>query len=201
MTSVPTAICLCKPFSCKACPGILLSLFHFHAGVQLNLFPGHALHEKGLQRQKGDVPLVGSQEERALLVSVTKRLSAAGQSRVLFLHRFTWDFACSCFRGNVQATCLRCFGGCGEGLFPRRTVLLANSPARPRPATPPCAPTRLVRGVSGFWIRQVHFHAGVQLCRVASVASRCSYRPRAVWTTQFWLRIEFRFFLKSSCVL
>ena len=32
--------------------------------------PGHALHEKGSQRQKGAVPLVGSQGERALLVSL-----------------------------------------------------------------------------------------------------------------------------------
>ena len=29
--------------------------------------PGHALYEKGLQRQKGVVPLVGSQEQRAVL--------------------------------------------------------------------------------------------------------------------------------------
>ena len=42
-------------------------------------------------------------------------------------------------------------------LFPRRTVLLANSPARPRPATPPCAPTRPARGMSGFWARQVRY--------------------------------------------
>ena len=35
--------------------------------------PGHALHEKGLQRQKGVVPLVGSQEQRALLVPVINR--------------------------------------------------------------------------------------------------------------------------------
>ena len=32
-------------------------------------------------------------------------------------------------------------------IFFRRTVLLANSPARPRPATPPCAPTRPARGM------------------------------------------------------
>ena len=37
------------------------------------LVPGHALHEKGLQRQKGVVPLVGSQEERALLVPLINR--------------------------------------------------------------------------------------------------------------------------------
>ena len=34
--------------------------------------PGHALHEKGLQRQ-GDGPLVSSQEERALLVPLINR--------------------------------------------------------------------------------------------------------------------------------
>ena len=60
-----------------------------------------------------------------------------------------------CFWGNVQATCPRCFGEYEEGLFPRQTVLLANCPARPRPATPPCAPTRPARGMSGFWARQV----------------------------------------------
>ena len=35
--------------------------------------PGHALHEKGLQRQKSVGPLVSSQEERALLVPVINR--------------------------------------------------------------------------------------------------------------------------------
>ena len=39
--------------------------------------PGHALHEKGLQRQKGGGPLVGSQEQRALLVPLLNRLSTA----------------------------------------------------------------------------------------------------------------------------
>ena len=37
------------------------------------LFPGHALHEKGLQRRKGVVPLVGSQEQRALLAPLINR--------------------------------------------------------------------------------------------------------------------------------
>ena len=36
-----------------------------------------------------------------------------------------------------------------------RTVLLASSPARTRPATPPCASTRPARGMSAFWNRQV----------------------------------------------
>ena len=37
-------------------------------------FPGHALHEKGLQRQIGVGTLVGSQERRALAVPLTNRL-------------------------------------------------------------------------------------------------------------------------------
>ena len=35
--------------------------------------PGHALHEKGLQRQKGIGPLVSSQEERALPLPLMNR--------------------------------------------------------------------------------------------------------------------------------
>ena len=42
-------------------------------------------------------------------------------------------------------------------MFLTRTILLANSLARPRPATPPCAPTGHARGMSGFWTRQVVF--------------------------------------------
>ena len=38
-----------------------------------NYIPGHALHEKGLQKQKGVVPLVGSQEQRAPLVPLINR--------------------------------------------------------------------------------------------------------------------------------
>ena len=37
--------------------------------------PGHALHEKGLQRQKGVGPLVSSQERRAAVVPVISRSS------------------------------------------------------------------------------------------------------------------------------
>ena len=42
------------------------------------IFPGHALHEKGLQRQKSDGPLVSSQEQRALFVPRLNQLSIAG---------------------------------------------------------------------------------------------------------------------------
>ena len=40
-------------------------------------------------------------------------------------------------------------------MFPGRTVLLVSSPARRRPATPPCAPSRSASGMSGFWILQI----------------------------------------------
>ena len=92
--------------------------------------PGHALHEKGLQRQIGVVTLVSSQERRALAVPVINRLQTARQPRALFLQRFTYDFACSCFWGEVQAMCLRCLGGYEGRLSPGRTVL-------PDPAPPP----------------------------------------------------------------
>ena len=55
LTSVPSPICLCKPFSCK--PEI----------------PGHALHDRGLQKQIGVGTLVSSQERRALFVPVINR--------------------------------------------------------------------------------------------------------------------------------
>ena len=51
--------------------------------------PGHALHEKGLQKQKGDSPLFSSQEQRALLVPVINRLSTGCQPVVVFLHLFS----------------------------------------------------------------------------------------------------------------
>ena len=56
---------------------------------------------------------------------------------------------------DVQTTCLRSLGGYGGPLSPGQTILLVSSPARPRLAAPPCAPTRPARGRSGFWIRQI----------------------------------------------
>ena len=37
------------------------------------LFPGQALHEKGLKGQRGFVPLFGSQEQSAILVPLINR--------------------------------------------------------------------------------------------------------------------------------
>ena len=53
---------------------------------EIVLIPGHALHEKGLQRQKGAGPLVSSQEERALLVLLINRGKTGRQPRILFPH-------------------------------------------------------------------------------------------------------------------
>ena len=113
---------------------------------------GHVLHEKGLQRQKGVVSLVGSPKERTLFVPVINRWSTDDEPIVnrsfcssIGLHRNSLSVVvflhCLCFWGDVQATCLRCFGECEEGLFPRCTVLLAKScPIPPRhPAVRPDA--------------------------------------------------------------
>ena len=42
-------------------------------------------------------------------------------------------------------------------MFSRRTILLASSPAGPRPAKPPCVPSRRASGMSWFWVRQFPF--------------------------------------------
>ena len=41
-------------------------------------------------------------------------------------------------------------------MSPGRSVLSVSRTAQPRPAAPPCAPTRPARGMSGFWTRQVY---------------------------------------------
>ena len=78
MTTVrPTLVCFRKPVSFEKC---LRKGTSFPRPEDVALcsdlgirFPGHALHEKTLQRQKSVVPLVGSQEQRVLLVPVINR--------------------------------------------------------------------------------------------------------------------------------
>ena len=50
-----------------------------------SVIPGHALHEGGLQLQKGVGPLVSSRERRAAIVQRINHLSTARQLRVAFL--------------------------------------------------------------------------------------------------------------------
>ena len=57
-------------------------------------------------------------------------------------------------------------------MFRGRTVLLASSLARPRPATPPGAPTRPARGMSGFWIRQVIIITTRLIIMINSITNR-----------------------------
>ena len=115
------------------------------------LFTGHALHEKGLQRQTGVGTLVSRPEQRALLVPVINRLSTAG-----FVPRTVCiGFSCSCFRRAVQDSCLRCPEGYERRLCPARTnppVSNATGPAPPSRSAVRC-PTRPARGVFGFRIR------------------------------------------------
>ena len=64
----------------------------------------------------------------------------------MFPLRCIWDFACSCFRGGIQDTCLRCSGGKKGGLSPvgstRRRPVLPRLALRRRPAMCRPAPTR-----------------------------------------------------------
>ena len=74
--------------------------------------PGHALHEKGLQRQIAVGTLVNSQQRRALAVPQLNRWSTVGQPLVnrtfcssTVLHRISFVRACEeMFRTVVYGT-------------------------------------------------------------------------------------------------
>ena len=123
-------------------------------------FPGHALHEKGLQRQTGVGSLVRSQERRAAVVPRINRLSTARQPPVnrlscssIGLHRISFVRASG---GSFKTVVYDAPGGTRDGfLLGEPTRLRPVLPHR-CPAAPPCAaPPRPARGMSGFWIRQV----------------------------------------------
>ena len=95
--------------------------------------PGHALHEKGLQRQKSVGPLASSQERKALLVLVINRgvCSSIGLHRVSFVRASEELFRTVVFdalEGTRDGFVLR-------EQIRRRPIL----PGPPRPAAPPCA--------------------------------------------------------------
>ena len=124
------------------------------SGRTRNLFPGHALHEMGLQRQLGVGTLVSSQVRRAAVVPRKNRLST---------RRFVPPAVYIGFRllmlprgrlGQLSSMLLRARGT----VVPcaKRPVGVPSYPAPSRPAAPPCAaPPRPARGMSGFWTRQV----------------------------------------------
>ena len=109
-------------------------------------FPGHAWHEKSLQRQACARPLVRSQERRATVVLPRNRLLTARQLVVnrssCSSIRLAWDFIRPCFLGGVQDGCFRCSGGRRQEVMPwaHRTASPHSLPDPPRRALPRPAP-------------------------------------------------------------
>ena len=124
--------------------------------------PGHALHEKGLQRQIGVGTLVNSQQRRALAVPVINR-DKPDKPRVnrtfcssTGLHRISFVRACEETFRTVFYSALEGQRGGWLPRPPKCRHLVLPSVAPPR--RPPCAvPTRPARCVSGFWTRQVRW--------------------------------------------
>ena len=109
------------------------------------------------------------QDRRAAVVQRISRGYTGCQPRVLFPHRFKWNFACSCFHKKtsrtfilVARTKVPSFQSSSESKsvfveIPPRLALPRSAPPRPappRPAPPRPAPPRSVRWISELWIRQ-----------------------------------------------
>ena len=90
--------------------------------------PGHALHEKGLQRQISAGPLVSSQERRAAVVPRVNR----GLCSSIGLHRN------SCVRASGESFKRVVFDPLGG----KRVGRLLGGPTRRRPVLPGPAPPR-----------------------------------------------------------
>ena len=139
--------------SCEEAPSINSGSFHTarsRENGEQNFIPGHALHEKGLQRQMGAGTLVNSQERRAAVVPRFNRWFCSPVG----LH------GNSCFRA-CRKTPRRVVYECLEG---KRVGFILVGPTRrgpvlpvpPSPAAPPCAaPRRPARGMSRFWNRHM----------------------------------------------
>ena len=127
------------------------------AGFVPPSFPGHALHEKGLQGGNSDGLLVSSQEQGALLVPLTNRRSTAYElvTNKLSTRDFVAAFGLH-GRSLVPASWgrfMRCFVvafGCSRSpcLLGEKFCSTHSCPTPPcHPASPPCAPTRCARGM------------------------------------------------------
>ena len=121
------------------CPGAYVCMYD--SRLCYHIIPGHALHEKGLQRQKNVGPLVSSQEQRALLVPRLNRSStgdfvpAFGLNRISFV-RVSGETFRQYVLDALEGTRKACFLG---GLFCRRPVLTDPAPS-PRRALRPDPP-------------------------------------------------------------
>ena len=123
---------------------MLLTPFYHHECFEIPI-PGHALHERGLQRHIGDDTLVSSQQRRALAISLINRLSTADEPVVnrgfCSFVGFKYELDCSRFRRDVQDSYLRYPGLHERQIFPGRTEPSTFLPARPCSAPPRLAPT------------------------------------------------------------
>ena len=170
-------VCWQMEYYSRAPRGYMRFVNNCHGGPSIHYMqqiPGHALHEKGSQRQKSIGPLVSSQERRAAVVSLINRLSTARQPLVVFLDSVyigcylsvlpkkrpgrsspvPWGSKWTIVLWAHRPASPRPVPPCPD---PPR--LAPPRPAPPRPSAPPCpAPSRPAGGISGFWIRQVVNH-------------------------------------------
>ena len=116
---------------------------------------GYAPHEKAIRKQQGIVPLVGSKERRALFVLAINWWYTPWATLGCIFPSIYIGTCLFVTLGEIQRKFFRCFLGCQEGLFSRRTVLFANSPARLRPAIQSCTLKQPACGTSGIWTRQI----------------------------------------------
>ena len=106
--------------------------------------PGHALHEKGLQRQIGVGTLFSSQERRALAVPLINR----GSTPDFVPPSVYIGFPLFLLPKRRPGQCLRFAGGQEGGLSPGRIDPTASRPTQPRlPSPPRRAPLRPDRHV------------------------------------------------------
>ena len=132
------------------------------------------MHEKGLRKQKGDGPLVSSQEQKTLLAPRSNRLSTGRQPVGVFLHLFEAGF-----RLLVLLVFDALFPGLREVFFSWGNSPVLAVPARPfRTAAPP----RIVPlGVCPFF--------GFVKLRIFLIFSNMPYMKRVYkdqWTSVHW---------------
>ena len=109
--------------------------------------------ETNKRRHTGQQPGTNSASRRADKPKINREWTADGPR----VNRgfcspvgFKYELDCSCFRRDVQDSCLRYPGGHEGQMSPGRA-----GPSTSFPARPCAAPPRPARGMSGFWTRQV----------------------------------------------
>ena len=98
-------------------------------------FPGHALHEKGLQRQIGVGTLVNSQQRRALAVPVIPRINRWSNGRFVPSAVYI-EFPLCVLAKRRSEQLLHCAGGPEGRLASKATEMSAPCSAQRRPAPP-----------------------------------------------------------------